>query len=37
MTLALVEVAKSTRTVVVNNLSNPYKTRNYENYKKGKL
>jgi len=32
MTLVLVEVAKSTKTVVVNSLAKPYKIRNYENY-----
>ena len=29
----LVEVVKSTRTVVENNLANPYKIRIYKNYK----
>ncbi len=34
MTCVLVEVAKSTRTVVVNSLTNPYKIRIYEKLKK---
>jgi len=32
MIYVLVEVAKSTKTVVVNSLAKPYKIRNYENY-----